>query len=128
MTPPAKRRECGPVRAELELHRYAGDDAEQKDDAKDLGPESGCLIPAFVLFPYRQRLENYDHGGKPHRQLREQVMIGDRKGKMDTIERICVHILRIPLCLREKKGSAAYGYFGRRTWTRGEITPQRNAV
>jgi hypothetical protein len=60
-----KLRELRPVRAELKLHRDACDDAEQKIDPEDFGPEARRPVVAFIAFPERERLKTRIRGASP---------------------------------------------------------------
>jgi hypothetical protein len=90
MTPPR------PVRAELEFHGDAGDDARQEVDAEDAGPEAGGIVVGGVPGSQRERLEGHDEQGQAHGQLRKQVVVGDGEGKMNSVneERVVHDVLR----------------------------------
>src|SRR6185369_13718323 len=76
---------------ELKLHGDAGDYAKEKCNAEDLAPESRSFIPAFVFLPDRKRFEDHDHNGQTHRQLRKEIVIGERECELNAVERVGVH-------------------------------------
>jgi hypothetical protein len=71
----------------LKLHGDACDDPQQKIDGEDLRPETRRRVVTLVAFPQGQRLEDDDERGKPHSQLREQIMKRDRESEVQAINR-----------------------------------------
>jgi hypothetical protein len=83
--------ELRPVGAELELHGNAGDHTQQKIDREDLRPEAHRLIPALLARAQGNQLHHHHQQRQTHRQLREQVVEGDSKRKVDTVQQEGVH-------------------------------------
>src|SRR6267143_5984376 len=90
-------REPGPIGAELELHGNSGYDPEKKVDCKYLSPETRGLVVSLIPFPECERLEDDDERGQPHRQLRKEVVIGNRKRKVQTMNYECAVHYECPL-------------------------------
>src|SRR5262249_36063859 len=78
-------RKRSPVRAELELHRDAGHDADREVDAENPNPEPRRIVPARVAGSQAGRLENDDEQREAHRQLRKEIVVDDREGELQTM-------------------------------------------
>ena len=78
-----------PVSAELKFHRDTRNYSHHKVDPENARPEPGCLVIAFVIVTQRHGLEIDDQRCDAHRQLREQVMEGDGKGKVQAVNQQC---------------------------------------
>jgi hypothetical protein len=78
-------REAGPVRAELELHRDAGDHAEGKAQAKQLQPEPGGAI-GFCVSAQGHGLEHQDEQRQPHGELRKEIVEGGGEAELQTVD------------------------------------------
>ena len=79
-------RELRPVGAELELHRDAGDDAEQEVDREDLRPEARCLVPAVIAGAQSDELHDHHQQRQAHGELREEIVVGDSEGEVDSVQ------------------------------------------
>jgi hypothetical protein len=87
----------GPVGAELELHQDAGHHSHGEVEPEDARPEAGHLVVTLVRRPEGQNLEDHDEQGQPHGQLREQVVVGDREGKLNAMpHQVRAHRLPLP--------------------------------
>ena len=64
-----------PSGPELELERYAGDDAHHEGDSEDLAPEPRRLVVQFVPVAHVEALEHEDEQREPHGGHREQKMV-----------------------------------------------------
>ena len=76
------RRESGPVRAKLKLHRYAGHDAKHEGNGKNFPPEMRACVVALIFAPHIQDFENHEEQCQPHRELGKKVVKGNRKSKL----------------------------------------------
>ncbi|MGC3991945.1 MAG: hypothetical protein QM796_20095 [Chthoniobacteraceae bacterium] len=81
----AVARKARPVRAELKFHRDAGHHPDRKVQPKDFRPEPRGLIVFFLAGPERLPFPKNEKPRQPHRELREEVMIGDGKGELDAM-------------------------------------------
>ena len=104
--------ESSPVGAEFELHGNTGDDTEDEIDAEDSSPETGSLVPFLTAGAKRDRFEDDDQQRQAHRELREQVMECDGKGKMQPVNQLCGHVG----LLVKSEGSDATVYRAGRFW------------
>ena len=75
--------EAGPVRPELELERDARHDAHGEIEREDPRPEPRDLVVPLFADSQREDLEDDDEERQPHRELREQVVVGDRERELD---------------------------------------------
>src|SRR5712692_1659932 len=75
----------GPVRAELEFHGNAGDNAQCETDSEYPGPKSRRAVPRFVAGLKRRSLQDENQKGEAHRELGENVMKGDGEGEMQAM-------------------------------------------
>src|ERR1700674_2339119 len=82
--------ELRPVGAELKFHGDAGDHAEGKTDAENLGPKPRRLIPYFVSAAERDSLEDENQEGQPHSELRKNVMERNGECEMQAVNGQCV--------------------------------------
>ena len=64
-------REFRPIGAELKFHGDAGDHAEGKVDAENLGPETRGAVVMLVTGAQRQRLQDNHQQRQAHRELRK---------------------------------------------------------
>ena len=87
--------ERGPVRAELELHRYAGDDADGKVDGEDLRPKAGGLRVLWFAGLQRAIVVPRDERHDAHRPNRKEIMEHHREGELKPIGQNRVHQLRL---------------------------------
>ena len=87
--PAGEAREVRPVGAELKFHRNASHHADDEIDAEDFCPEAGGLIVALVARLERDGFQDHDQRRQSHGQLREQVVIRDRKGKLQAVDQEC---------------------------------------
>jgi hypothetical protein len=77
--------EPGPVGPELELERDPGDHADGEVHAEDAGPEARSLVVERAPGPVRLQLEEEDEERQPHRQLGEQVVVGDGEAEVQAM-------------------------------------------
>ena len=85
MTPPEYLRERGPVRPELEFHRDAGHDADGEVDTENAYPEPRGIVPLRLAGAQADALEHDDEQRQPHRQLGEEIVIGDRERELQPV-------------------------------------------
>src|SRR4030095_5371565 len=78
--------ELGPVRAELELHGDAGDDADREVDAEDADPEARRVVPALAAGAEAQGLHDHDQEGQPHGELGEEVVVDDGERELQAMK------------------------------------------
>src|SRR5207245_6594017 len=60
-------------------------------DREDTPPEARGAVVVRLVAPERRRLEDYDEEREPHRQRREEVMVGRREGEVDAVGGDGVH-------------------------------------
>jgi hypothetical protein len=84
MTPPAYL-ENPPSWCRIGIPWDAGDDAENERESKDLGPEPGGRDVAFIAGAQGAPFPQNDEPGQTHRQLGEQVVIGDGEAELDSV-------------------------------------------
>ena len=78
-------REVRPVRPELELHRDAGDHADGEVQPEDPRPEPGRRGVALVTGPQRAPFPEHEEPRQPHRELREEIVVGDGEGELKPV-------------------------------------------
>ena len=91
-------REMRPVGAELEFHGNSGHHAQYEIDPEDFGPEAGGLVIDRIVPAQRDGLQPHDQQRQTHRQLREQIVEGDGKGKMKSVNNLAIHKALRPAC------------------------------
>ena len=85
--------EAGPVRPELELERDSRHDAHGEIEREDPRPEPRDLVVPLSAVSQREGLEDDDQERQPHRELREQVVVGDRERELDPVpEKAVAHL------------------------------------
>src|SRR6476661_3299984 len=72
----------GPVRAELKLHRNAGDDTDREVESENLRPKPNGLIVFLVTRPKRAPFPVNQEPRQPHRELREKIVIDQRESEL----------------------------------------------
>ena len=83
---PGASRKRGPVRAELKLHRDAGDNAQREVDSENSRPKARGAVVMFVAGSERLRLQIDKQQRQSHRQLGKDVVEGYRKRKLKTVD------------------------------------------
>ena len=78
-----------PVGAELEFHRNPGHNPEHEIDAKNPSPETGRLVVHGIVAPQSNRLEHNDEQGKPHGELREEIVKRSGEGEVKAVNEKC---------------------------------------
>jgi hypothetical protein len=78
-------REARPVRAELKLHRQAGDDADGEVDAEDPNPEPRRVVPLRAPGAERCSLHDDDEQRQSECQLRKQIVVDDGEGELHPV-------------------------------------------
>src|SRR5205823_7801978 len=86
-----RAREARPIGPELELERDARHDAHGEVDREDAPPEARGAVVVRLAAPERRRLEDHDEEREPHRQRREEVVVGGREGEVDAVGGDGVH-------------------------------------
>src|SRR5215470_9004408 len=71
-----------PIRSELKLHRNAGDDTDGEIESENLCPKTNGLIKLFIARPQRAPFPIYEEPCQSHGELRKQVVVGEREGKL----------------------------------------------
>src|SRR5881409_2970451 len=80
-----RAREARPISPELELEWDARHDAHGEVGREDAPPEARGAVVVRIAAPERRRLEDHDEEREPHRQRREEVMVGGREGEVDAM-------------------------------------------
>src|SRR5215469_4406434 len=75
--------EPGPIRSELKLHGNAGDDADGKIEAEDLGPKPDRFVVFFIAGSQGPPLPIHQKPCETHRKLRKQIVINERETKLE---------------------------------------------
>lgn len=75
-----------PVGPKLKLHGDASNHAKEKADAKDFAPKLCSPVEPVVIFPQCQAFQHDNQERQPHRQLGKQVMKGNGKGKLPSVD------------------------------------------
>ena len=81
---PGEAGEGSPVSPELELQRYARNDPHDEGDREDLGPEPRGLVVYLIPVSHVDALEDENEQREPHREHREQVMVGNGERELQT--------------------------------------------
>ena len=74
-----------PVRAELKLHGNAGHDAHGEGQTEDADPETRGVVPRDVARAQADAFEHHDEQREAHRQLRKDVVKGEREAELDAM-------------------------------------------
>src|SRR6516162_3645790 len=77
--------ECSPIRPKLELHRNAGYNADGEIETENLRPKPRSPIVLFISGSQRAPLPINEEPSQTHRQLREEVVVSNRKCEMDAM-------------------------------------------
>src|SRR4030095_13088736 len=98
-----------PVRPELKFHRNPGNDADHEVYSQNARPAPSSLMVGFVVAPQCNGFQNNKEGRQPHGELWEEVVEGNRKGKMQTVNQECA--IHVPISLSPRKGALCRGGF-----------------
>ena len=77
--------EARPVRAELEFHRDAGHDPDGEVDSENPGPEPRGTVVMIIAGAQPNGFQDYDEQRQAHRELREDVVVGNGERKMQAM-------------------------------------------
>jgi hypothetical protein len=67
------------------------DHANQEIDGEYFRPKASSFVIAFVVTEKRNGLQCHNQQSQTHRELREEIVIGDGEGEMQTMQEQCIH-------------------------------------